>query len=176
MASDIPSDRIDAAVASPVPRPLLRGGDLQAAVYGSLLVTTLVAAQARHDASADFIVFTLVVSVGVFWLMEVWSKVVTLRVEGPISVAETGAVARHAAPMLAAAILPALVLASHNLGPVDVEQAINLALAACVVQLFLWGLAVGRALGRGWPAALAVAIVDCGLGLLLVALKVLFIH
>jgi hypothetical protein len=176
MASDTPSDRIDAAVASPLPRPLLRGGDLQAAVYGSLLVTTLVAAQARHDASADFIVFTLFVSVGVFWLMEVWSKLVTLRVVGPISLAETGAVARHAAPMLAAAVLPALVLASHHLGPIDVERAIDLALLACIVQLFLWGLAVGRALGRGWPAAFVVAIVDCWLGLLIVGLKVFVVH
>ena len=176
MASDIPSDGIDAAVASPVPRPLLRGGNLQSAVYGSLLVTTLVAAQARHDASTEFIVFTLIVSVGVFWLMEVWSKVVTLRVAGPITTAETGSVARESAPMLAAAVLPAVVLASHNLALVDVEQAINLALIACIVQLFLWGLAVGRALGRGWPAAMVVAVVDCGLGLLIVALKVTIVH
>ncbi len=176
MASDIPSERIDAAVVSPLPRPLLRGANLQAAVYGSLLVTTLVAAQARHDASAEFIVFTLIVSVGVFWLMEVWSKVVTLRVARPISLAETGTVAREATPMLAAAVLPAIVLASHNLVAVDVERAIDLALVACIVQLFLWGLAVGRALGRGWPAALAVAIVDCGLGLLIVGLKVAVVH
>jgi hypothetical protein len=176
MTSDTPRGHVDASIASPFARPLLGGGDLQAAVYGSLLVTTLVAAQARHDASAEFIAFTLIVSVGVFWLMEVWSKLVTLRVAGPISLSETRTVAREAGPMLSAALIPTLALASHNVGLVDVDQAISLAMILCIVQLFLWGLAVGHAIGRGWPVALVVAAVDCGLGLLIVALKVFVVH
>ena len=58
----------------------------------------------------------------------------------------------------------------------DVDQAITLALIVSVAQLFLWGLAVGRAIGKGWPVALVVATVDCLLGLLIVVLKVLVIH
>ena len=169
-------DRVDAPVASPMPRPLLAGGDLSSAIYGSLLVTTLVAAQARHDASAEFIVFTLFLSVAVFWLMEVWSKLVNLRVAGPIRLDEAAVVAREASPMVAAAILPSLALASHILGGVEVEQAINLALILCVVQLFFWGLAVGHAIGKGWPTALIVALVDCALGLVIVVLKVVIVH
>ena len=45
-----------------------------------------------------------------------------------------------------------------------------------VAQLFLWGLAVGRAIGKGWPVALVVATGDCLLGLVIVVLKVLVIH
>ena len=58
----------------------------------------------------------------------------------------------------------------------DVDQAITLALVVCVAQLFLWGLAVGQAIGRGWPVAITAATGDCLLGLVIVALKVLVIH
>ena len=169
-------DHVDASVAAPLARPMLAGGDLSSAIYGSLLVTTLVAAQARHDASAEFITFSLVLSVAVFWLMEVWSKLVSLRVAGPIGLDRAGLVAREASPMLAAAVLPCLALASHILGGVDIDQAINLALILCVAQLFLWGLAVGHAIGKGWPTALLVALVDCALGLVIVILKVVIVH
>jgi hypothetical protein len=150
--------------------------DRSAAIYGSLLVTTLVAAQARHDADSDLVALTVVVSVAVFWLMELWSELVNLRVRGPITRGEVLVVARNESPMLAAAIVPAVVLAAHRLDVVTVDQAIALALAVSVAQLFLWGLAVGHAIGRGWGVSLAVATGDCLLGLLIVALKVLIIH
>ena len=171
--TDVP---VDASVASPLARPLLAGGDLSSAIYGSLLVTTLMAAQARHDADAPFIVFSLVLSVVVFWLMEVWSKLVSLRVAGPIDLDRAAHVGREASPMVAAAVLPCLALASHIFGGVDVEQAINLALILCVAQLFLWGLAVGHAIGKGWGTAFLVALVDCALGLVIVILKVVIVH
>ena len=155
---------------------MLAGGDLSAAIYGSLLVTTLVAAQARHDADAAFITFSLVLSVVVFWLMEVWSKLVSLRVAGPIGLDRAASVAREASPMIAAAVLPCLALATHILGGVDVNRAVDLALVLCVAQLFLWGLAVGHAIGKGWPTALLVALVDCSLGLVIVILKVVVVH
>ena len=72
---------------------LLDRFDLSSAIYGSLLITTLVAAQSRHDANPEFIGFSVLVSVLVFWLMEVWSGLVGLRVQGPITMAETRAVA-----------------------------------------------------------------------------------
>ena len=52
----------------------------------------------------------------------------------------------------------------------------RLALVLCVIQLFVWGLLVGRAIGRGWTVAFVVAIGDSLLGLLIVSLKVLVIH
>jgi len=155
---------------------LLDRFDLSSAIYGSLLITTLVAAQSRHDANPEFIGFSVLVSVLVFWLMEVWSGLVGLRVQGPITMAETRAVALHDSPMLAAAILPILALATWRFHILDVDQAIALALMVSVGQLFLWGLVVGRALGKGWPVAFVVAIGDCLLGLLIVVLKVLVIH
>jgi hypothetical protein len=164
---------------SPVAQPAAAYGghlDHSAAIYGSLLVTALVAAESRYGATIDFLALSVVVSASVFWLMEVWSELVNLRVRGPIGVAETAGVARDESPMLLAAVVPAVVLLAPRLGALSVDQAISVALVVCVAQLFLWGLAVGHAISRGWAVALRVAVVDCLLGLLIVALKVWVIH
>jgi hypothetical protein len=150
--------------------------DRRAAIYGALLVTTLVAAESRYGNEVETLALSILVAAGVFWLMEIWSEIVARRVDGPISLAQTAAVARHASPMIAAAVIPAMILIAPRLGLLGVDAAINLALLVCVVQLFVWGLLVGRAIGRGWPVALVVAIGDSLLGLLIVSLKVLVIH
>jgi hypothetical protein len=150
--------------------------DRASAIYGSLLVVSLVAVQARSDAVTAFIAATVVVGVGVFWLTEVWTELITLRTMGPITRGQALLVAGAELPMLSAAILPTVLLASASLGLTTPEQATSLALAAGIGQLFVWGLIVGAALGRGWPAALVVAVVDCALGLLIVALKVWVLH
>lgn len=152
------------------------GADLSSAVYGSLLVTTLLAVQARSSSSPEFIALTLLVGVGVFWLTEVWSELVNLRVRGPITRIEAWRVARQESPMLSAAIIPAAVLALASLGQLSLERAIDVALVVGVIQLFVWGLAVGRAVNRGWGVALVIAAVDCALGLLIVLLKVYVLH
>ncbi len=124
----------------------------------------------------DFLSVSILVSTGVFWLMEVWSELVNLRVRGPITRSETLMVARNASPMIAAAVLPMLILLAPRLGILTIDQAITVALVACVVQLFVWGLAVGHAIGKGWATAVTVAVGDCLLGLVIVALKVVVIH
>ena len=139
----------EASLASP-------GGhiDRSAAIYGSLLVTALVAAESRYGSDVDFLSVSILVSTGVFWLMEAWSELVNLRVRGPITRSEAAhLVARNASPMIAAAVLPMLILLAPRLGILTIDQAITVALVACVVQLFVWGLAVGHAIGKGWGTA-----------------------
>jgi hypothetical protein len=150
--------------------------DYTSAVYGSLLVTTLIAVQWWHDASAVFLGLSLVVSVGVFWLAHVWSTIVDRRAHGPIDGAQIVGIGRHEAPMLTAAMVPALLMGLAVFEFATVDQAIALALAASIVQLFLWGLAVGRAAHASWLVALVIATVDCALGLAVVVLKVVVIH
>ena len=150
--------------------------DRASAVYGSLLVTALVAAQARSDAVPEFIAATLVIGVGVFWLTEVWTELIAIRTRGPITRGEVAAVARAELPMLSAAVLPTILLLTATFGYTTPDQAANLALAAGIVQLFARGLVVGLAMRRGWAPALVVALVDVGLGLIIVALKVAVLH
>jgi hypothetical protein len=150
--------------------------DLSAAVYGTLLVTSLVAVQARSDSSPEFVALTLLIGVGVFWLADVWTGIVALRIRGPITWSDLVAVGRVESPMLTAALLPAAIVAFAILEAVPVQPALDLALAACIVQLFLFGIAVGRRIGKGWPVTLLVAAVDCLLGCVIVVLKVVVIH
>jgi hypothetical protein len=158
-----------------VPYLVVQGRDAPA-IYGGLLVTTLLAVQWRFDASVEFVGFSIIVSVAVFWLTHVWVELVDRRMSGPISRADAMQIAREQAPMLAAAVPPVLVLGLAVLGLATAEQAIAIALVVAIAQLFLWGLRVGHALGRGWGIALGVAAIDCALGLVIVVLKVLVIH
>ena len=146
------------------------------AIYGVLLVTALIAVQWRSDTTAEFVGLSIIVSVAVFWLTHVWAEVVGRRVTGPVSRREVVEIAGAEAPMLTAALPPALMLGAARIGLMSVDQAISLALAVSIVQLFLWGLAVGRALDRGWRVALLAAAIDGALGLVLVGLKVIVVH
>ena len=82
------------------------------------------------------------------------------------------AIARAELPMLSAAVIPTILLLTASFGLTTPDQAANLAMAAGIVQLFAWGLVVGLAMRRGWRPALVVALVDVGLGLVIVTLKV----
>jgi hypothetical protein len=149
--------------------------DYANAIYGSLLVTSLVAVQWRHEPSTEAIAASLVVSVVVFWLAHVWSEIVNRRVRGPISGRDAAGLAVEEFPMLEAAIVPAIVLALSRFG-LAADTAIALALVVCIAQLFVWGLIVGRAAHSSRLIALRVAIIDSLLGVAIVALKVLVIH
>jgi hypothetical protein len=146
------------------------------AIYGALLVTTLVAIQWRADAVPELIGASLVISVGVFWLAHAWAKVVAHRVRGPIAVADVSRIAVSEATMLLAVVVPGLLLGLHRLAGVSTDVAIGLALGASLVQLFLWGLAVGRATHGSWPLAVGVGVVDFAFGVVVVVLETVVLH
>ena len=150
--------------------------DYTSAIYGSLLVTTLVAVQWRANVVPDLVGFTLITSVVVFWLTHAWAGIVNRRVRGPLAKGEAFAIARDEAPMLTAAVIAVLALGLPRLAGVDVNVAIGIALLARIVQLFVWGLVVGRAAHERWLYALGVALVDCLLGIAIVVAKVLVLH
>ena len=150
--------------------------DYSEAIYGSLLATSLVALQWRGTPSPDLIAFSLVVTLGVYWLAHVWAEVVNLRVHNRFSWDAAAAQARFEATMLLSAIVPAVVLAIGPRLGLEINTAVGVALIVCLVQLFVWGLVVGRAAHRGWLLPLIVAVVDTLLGVLIVALKVAVLH
>ena len=164
------------ATPEPVAGTLVAERDYKAAVYGSLLVTTLLSVELRAIGDARMIAFTLLLSVAVFWLTHTWSALVDVRIRGPVGRAEVVRVAGDEAPMLAPAIVPTLLLALVRLAGGDIDTAITVGLVASLVQLFLWGLAVGRAAHGSWLASIAIASVDLAFGLLLVGLKMAVLH
>ena len=153
-----------------------RIADNTPAIYGSLLVTTLVAVQWKAEAVPELIGLSLVIGVGVFWLAHAWAEVINRRVDGPISVADVGAIALGEAPMLLSVVVPGLLLGLHRAFGVSADVAIGLALAASLAQLFLWGLAVGRAAHGSWPIAVGVGLVDFAFGVVIVVLKAVVLH
>jgi len=146
------------------------------AIYGALLVTALLAVQWRSDATAELVAASILVSVFVFWMTHVWAEMVDLRVNGPLSRQRAAQIASAEAPMLTAAVPPVATLALARVLGVRVEDAIALALIVSIAQLFVWGLAIGRALDRGLGVALLIAAIECAFGLLLVGLKVVVVH
>ena len=163
--------RPSGAQAEPVAEP-----DYAPAIYGAILVTGIVAVQWRHDPDTDAIALSVLISVVVFWLAHVWSEIVNLRVHGTVSQVDMRQVVANEGSMLSALVLPAVVLAVLPRVGVPLESAVVAALGVCIIQLFLWGLVVGRAAHRGWFLPLVVAVVDSLLGLVLVALKVAVLH
>ena len=150
--------------------------DFAPAVYGSLLVTTLLAVQWQGDPNIELIGLSLLISVVAFWLTDAWSEIVARRVYGPIDVPTAVGIARSQATMLTSVIVPGIILATPRFLGVPVDFAIGAALLVSLVQLFLWGLAVGLAAhGSRW-LALVVSLVDLGIGVGVVVLKVLVIH
>ena len=150
--------------------------DVTPAVYGSLLVTTLVAVQWRHDVSTTFLGLTLVASVGVFWLAHVWAETINHRIHGSIHRGEVVRMARDESPMLAAAIAPTVVLSLGSIGVIATDTAVGLALVVSLVQLFVWGWIVGRAAHSSAWLAFAVASLDLLLGMAIVTLEVIVLH
>ena len=150
--------------------------DYAAAVYGSLLVTTLVVVQWRSDAVPELIGISLVIGVASFWIAHAWSEIVAHRVHGRIDARTAGAIALSEAMMLTSVVVPGLLLGLPRVFGVSIDLAIGAALLASLVQLFLWGLAVGRAAHATLGLALVVAFVDLGLGIAVVALKVAVLH
>jgi hypothetical protein len=150
--------------------------DYAPAVYGSLLVTTLVTIQWHGEPNPELIALSLVISVVAFWLTDAWSEIVAHRVNGPIDRAAALGILRSQATMLTSVIVPGIILSLPLLVGVPIDLAIGAALVVSLVQLFLWGLAVGLAAhGSRW-LAFGVALVDLGIGVVVVILKVIAIH
>jgi hypothetical protein len=150
--------------------------DYTPAIYGSLLVTTLIAVQARFEANIEFIAFSLITSVIVFWLTHTWAAIVNHRVRGPIGRQEIAQLGVDEAPMLLAAIVPTAVLSLVAFGVLSVDAAVNAALVVSLFQLLLWGIAVGRRAHTSWLLSIGVALVDFALGLVIVGLKLTALH
>jgi hypothetical protein len=97
-------------------------------------------------------------------------------VNGPIDRATAFGILRSQATMLTSVIVPGIILSLPLLVGVPIDLAIGAALVVSLVQLFLWGLAVGLAAhGSRW-LAFGVALVDLGIGVVVVILKVIAIH
>src|SRR3954454_13568394 len=149
------------------------------AIYGTIVVlAAIVAGGAARGATLRTILIEAVGSGAVFWLAHVYTDVIATRVQGSGAALLTdvrGAM-REQSAILEAVLLPGLALLLGVIGVLDRDTAINVALAVGLLDLFVWGIAHGRAAGLPRHQIVLVGLTDLAFGLAIVVLKLLLAH
>ena len=155
-----------------------KSGVYSAAIYGSIVSTALIAALWEEHASPQTMTLSLLSTMAVFWLAHVWSALAGERIHRGRGLPEHRVVelAREEWPMVEAVFAPLAALALAWVGVLDRDDGARAAIAIGVVQLFAWGLVVGRRAYDGWWRAIAGGGMNGVLGVALVALELAVIH
>ena len=145
-----------------------------AAIYGSILAASLVAAMDATEAAPQEMTLSLLSTTLVFAIAHAWSEAVGERIvlrQGG-SVARLVELIRREWPLVEAGFVPGAALALAWAGVWSADFGADLALVLAVLQLVGWGIVVGRRTYDRWLQALVVGAVNGFLGLVLVALKI----
>ena len=145
-----------------------------AAIYGSILAASVVAALDVTEVSARKMTMTLLATTLVFAVAHAWSEVVGERIAfgHGASARRLLELIRREWPLVEAGFVPGAALALAWAGLWSASVGASVALALAVMQLVGWGILVGRRSYDGWPAALFVGVVNGFFGLILVGLKI----
>jgi hypothetical protein len=156
-----------------------KGARIAGAIYGTLLATAVAAGLAGNESigAAEGLAAVLVTNL-VFWAAHAYADLVALRLERGIrpSVAAIKGILDEEWPMVQSAWPIAVILLLGWLGVLERGAAYALALAAGVVAMALWGITYARREGARWPGMALSALINVGLGLIVVALKVFVTH
>ncbi|MBO1269817.1 hypothetical protein [Arthrobacter cavernae] len=155
---------------------LLRAYETEYAIYGTVLVSALIAVGWKYHTNLEVFLFTLG-TIGVFWLAHIYSGVVA----GTLSKEHRGkaiwiavlASARHSVGMVLAMLVPAVFLLLATVGVLDEYVAYYLALWVGVVILAVLGYANAARRGSHWSLRLLNAAATSVLGLGIIWLSAL---
>jgi hypothetical protein len=147
------------------------------AIYGTILVMAVITALSHDDSvtSAELVAGVLATT-SVFWIAHVYAEVLGQRMEGEgvrLTFANVALAARGEWPLVEASLLPVLCLLLGVVGIVKTDTAVAIAIGAGVVELFGYGIAVGRRLNLSRGGIVVVGVVNGALRLVIVLLKVL---
>lgn len=146
------------------------------AIYGTLLVTAVIAALSEYPGADPLELLAVAVNTSVvFWLAHVYAEHVGERAGStdPEDWLTFREVMRREWTMVGAAVLPVMTLALGVIGVLERMGAVRLALAAGVAQLFAGGYVAGSHVSPGRRGAVVVGLVNAGLGIGIVFLKAL---
>jgi hypothetical protein len=146
------------------------------AIYGQILVTSLVAALSEDPAiAAGYVLLSVIVTMIIFWAAHVYAETLSKSLETRRVVRwhDVRVSAAHEWPLVQAAFPTSIVLALGAVGALSRDTAVGLAIGVGVATLFLGGLAVARASGSSWLASIIGAAISGSLGLVIVGLKAL---
>ncbi|WP_285117415.1 hypothetical protein [Leifsonia sp. fls2-241-R2A-40a] len=162
---------------APLHRGLWRHWGSPAAIYGTIVYASVVAAASGQDddqASAVRLLVFSVVSIVVFWLAHVYSTALGFQGEttGGTRVRDSVRHAlRESGGMLEAAVVPSIPLVLAALGVLPPDFGVALALWLAVLMLALLGYSVFAVRGRPVPICLLGAVVTGAFGVVVILLK-----
>jgi hypothetical protein len=148
------------------------GENLSGAIYGTILVTSVVAAADSSDAIWQSIGI-VEVTVLVFWLAHVYAHALAWSLDSnePFSRHGLRPVARKEWPLLQAAVVPTIALVAGGIGLIRTQTAYWLAIGYGVAALIWWGLLIARKEHLSRLATCAVVLANAFFGLAIVLLK-----
>lgn len=155
------------------------GERLAGFIYGTIVaLTVLVAGVRAFPDDAGRIAAMVVVTSLVLWVAHVYAHGLAHSVahEEGLSLAEMRIIARREGSIVEAAVLPLVALLLGAVGVFSTTTAVWIALGLGLAVLAAQGVVFARTERLGWPATLLVMTVNVGLGLVLVALKLLLAH
>ncbi len=154
---------------------ILATGDPANAIYGTILVAAVVAAEDPDHTESYEIALTVAVTVMVFWLAHGYSRVVSGRLSTGTkpSLGEVRAALAEHWPIVQAAVPPMAALGIAVAEGASVVGAQDAALGTSVVLLAIWGTVAGRACRlTGWRLVV-YACSSAALGLVMIVLEVI---
>ena len=143
-------------------------------VYGTVLVTALIAVGIEDDTDLQVLLFVLG-TIGVFWLAHVYASVVASRALTPAPPLRQALArgARHSFGMVVAMLIPVAFLLAAVIGLLDEWTAYWIALFSGVVVLGVIGYLNARRNGSAWPWRIAGVLSTTIMGLIVIALSIL---
>lgn len=154
-----------------------RGDNLAGGIYGTILVTSIVAAADTSQTvwrSLGIVEVTMIV----FWLAHVYAGALAWSIDSdePFSRREMFRVAGREWPLLQAAIVPSLALLAGGIGLIGSATAYRIAIGYGVAALIWWGVLFARKAELGRGATIVIVLVNASFGLVIVVLKEFVSH
>jgi hypothetical protein len=153
---------------------LLPPDELAASIYGTILVTSVLATLAEGELPAWALPIAVLVTALVFALAHAWALALERFAKtGEPLTRSIAAGVRHEWPIVEAAVPAALVLLFAALGLYSQSTGLWIAAGVNVMLLFAVGVGLRQHLGGTALQSLLAGIVSAGLGLVFVLLKIL---
>jgi len=154
-----------------------RGDNLAGAVYGTILVMSIIAAADFHENLWRTLALLLVTG-AVFWLAHVYAHALALSIDEreTFSRSEIRRVAAREWPLLQAAVVPSLILFIGAVGLLGTMTTYRLAIGYGAAALIWWGFVFARKEHLSRKATVAVVVVNAAFGIFIVLLKELVSH
>jgi hypothetical protein len=154
-------------------RARLAKANFASAIYGEILLLSVLAALGVHEVAPGTVLATVLSSQLVFWLAHAYAETIgqQLSSEDRIGREGLGRVMEHEWPIVQAAGPAVVLMLLAIAGVLETSTAIDVAIGLGVLSLFAFGFAAGRHSRDTLGGQLVAGLLSGALGLVIVALK-----